>query len=69
MGIPAGLSGISGATGGGVTGGGITGAPGGVTGGVTGGAGSTAGTHPAKTILTTITAVNKGTINFFMFTP
>jgi hypothetical protein len=57
------LSGASGgATGGGVTGGGVTG------GGVTGG-GAAAGIHPAKIILTTITAVNKGTINLFIFPP
>ena len=36
-------------------------------GGASGTSGGVAGAHPARIILTTITTVNKGMINFFIF--
>jgi len=56
--------------GGGGASGGCSAGPGvvGAVGGVGGASGGVAGTHPAKIMLTTITTVNKGMINFCIFT-
>ena len=67
-----GSSGSSGGAGGGGGGasGGCSAGPGvvGAVGGVGGASGGVAGAHPAKVMLTTtITTVNKGMINFFIF--